>query len=90
MRKQQKVILYAVGLPIARSLAVVLLLNDNLFELKTCKLEKPHCFKCKRLHHSFFAGIAHEYCTELVLFEHSETLLCHLAHFRKKGLYGEQ
>ena len=90
MRKQQKVILYAVGLPIARRLAVVLLFNDNLFEFKSSKLKEPHCFKRERLHHSLFAGISHEYCTELVLFENSETLLRHLAHLKKKRLYGKQ
>ena len=90
MCEQQKVIFYAAGLPIPRSLAVMLLLNDNFFELKPCKFEKPHSLKRKRLHHSLFSGIAHEYCTEFVLFENPETLLSHLAHFRKKWFYGEQ
>ena len=90
MREQQEIELDTIRFPIARRLAVVLFFDDDLFRLKARKLKEPHDFKGEWLNHSVFAGIAHKYGAELVLFQNTMTFLSDLSHFKQIWLNRKQ
>ena len=68
MRNQQKIIFHTVCFPIACRFAVMLFLNDNLFQLESCTFKDLHYIKGQRNHVTFSACISHQNCTEFFLF----------------------
>jgi len=68
MGDQQKIILDAVGFPIASSSAIVLFFDYQFFEGKASFLKNFHHVKGHRNHAAFFAGIAHQDGAELIFF----------------------
>lgn len=80
MCNQQEIIFQAVGFPISGCLAVVLFLDDKLFERKTYVLKNLHDIKAHGDHAALLTGIAHENGTKLTLFQNSVTFFSNRLH----------
>lgn len=87
MRNQQKIIFHTVCFPIACRFAVMLFLNDNLFQLESCTFKDLHYIKGQRNHVTFSACISHQNCTEFSFFQNSVALGGYRVHFFQKILY---
>lgn len=71
MGDQQKIILDAVDFPIANAPAIMLFFDCQFFESKDSFFKNFHHVKGDRNHASFFAVIAHQDGTKLILFKYA-------------------
>ncbi len=81
---QQKIVLHTVCFPVSRSFTVMLLFNNQLFQLKSRIFKNTHNFKRHRNHVPFLAGIAHKNSTKLIFFQYTITFRSYRFHFFKK------
>lgn len=84
VRKQEKVVLYAVRFPKAGRLAVMLFLDDDFFCRKARALENAHRLKAERLHHALLSRVAHEDGAKLTALQNTETFARYFFHFGQK------
>ena len=81
MGNQQKIIFNTVGFPIASCTAIMLFLDNQLFETKSCLFKEFHDIKGQRDHMTFLTRIAHEKRTEFILLQYTVTFSSDLFHF---------